>query len=68
MVQTMFGADRLHAVAVYCLMMLIWYDHPKSKKRDLISLIVEDYLLTGDDLVYIDQKMIDHLKSMGILV
>ena len=51
MVQTMFAADRLHSSAVYCLMMLIWYDHPKSLKRDMISLIVEDYLLTDDDSV-----------------
>ena len=50
-VQTMFAADRLHPAAAYCLMMLMWYDHPKSQKRDMISLIVEDYLLTPDDLM-----------------
>ena len=32
-------------------MLLLWYDHPKSQKRDMVSLIVEDYLLTDDDSV-----------------
>ena len=50
-VQTMFAADRLHPAAAYCLMILMWYDHPKSMKRDMISLIVEDYLLTPDDMM-----------------
>ena len=51
MVQTIFSADRMHPAAIYCLMLLLWYDHPKSQKRDMVSLIVEDYLLTDDDSV-----------------
>ena len=51
MVQTIFSADKMHPAAIYCLMLLLWYDHPKSQKHDTISLTVEDYLLTDDDSV-----------------
>ena len=51
MVQKVFSADRVHPAAAYCLMMLLWHDHPKSQKKETISLVVEDYMLTPDDLV-----------------
>ena len=41
MVQMIFSADRILPAAVYCIMMLLWHTHPKSKKRDMVSLVVE---------------------------
>merc|ERR1712188_273973 len=47
----MFGSDKIHDAAVYCLQILIWNMHAESAKREVIAATVRDYTHTSDSQV-----------------
>ena len=47
--QLMFGAEQIHDIAVYALMIYWWACHADSEKKDLIDNVIDEYLRTPDD-------------------